>query len=321
MSVIAAFVYRDGHKVRAASLTPGGLALEEGEFLWIGLHEPTKQEFEVLVDCFGLHPLAVEDALTAHQLPKLEVYGKEVFLVALTAERKGDRIDYGETHVFLGQNHIITIRHGSSRGHAPLRSYLEALPEQLAQGPDRVLHAIIDFIVDAYMPIVDGIEDSVLEMEQAALERFMSRHDTMRLFHLRRQLLKFYRLVGPMEDMATRLYQWDVPAIGMEVRPYFRDVADQVRRVAGRTSALLDIVTSVFDMSNLLEQQRQGVITRKLAAWAAILATPTAIAGIYGMNFQHMPELQWTYGYPAALIGMGLICLGLYAMFKRSHWL
>lgn len=321
MSVIAAGVYRDGHKVRSASLTPEGLTLEEGEFLWIGLHEPTKDEFEALVDCFGLHPLAVEDALSAHQLPKLEVYGKEVFLVALTAERKGDQIDYGETHVFLGDNHIITIRHGSSRGHAPLRTYMEALPEQLAQGPDRVLHAIVDFIVDAYMPIVDGIEDNVLEMEQAALERFMSRNDTMRLFHLRRQLLKFSRLVGPMEDLAARLYQWEVPSIGQEVRPYFRDVADQVRRVAGRTSALLDIVSSVFDMSNLLEQQRQGVITRKLAAWAAILATPTAIAGIYGMNFEYMPELKSTFGYPVALIGMGLICTWLYLMFKRSKWL
>lgn len=321
MSVVAAYVYREGKRVREASLTPEGLALNAGEFLWIGLFEPTAEEFESLVHCFGLHPLAVEDALSAHQLPKIEVYGDEMFIIALTADRHGDHIAYGETHIFLGLNHIITIRHGSGRGHTPVRYYLEALPEQLMQGPDKVLHALLDFIADGYMPIVDAIEDSVLEIEQVALDRFLSRADTTRLFHLRRQLLKFYRLAGPMEDMANRLHQWDLPVIGREVRPYFRDVADQLRRVAGRTSALLDIVSSVFDVSSLLEQQRQGVITRKLAAWAAILATPTAIAGIYGMNFEHMPELKWSLGYPMALLGMLVICSGLFWMFKRSRWL
>lgn len=321
MSLVAAYAYREGKRVREVSLTPDGLAHNEGEFLWIGLFEPTADEFDALVHCFGLHPLAVEDALSAHQLPKIEIYGDELFLVALTAERHGDQIEYGETHIFLGPNHIITIRHGSGRGHTPVRAYLEAMPDQLMQGPDRVLHALLDFIVDGYMPIVDDIEDSALEIEQVALDRFLSRADTTRLFHLRRQLLKFYRLAGPMEDMANRLHQWNLPSIGQEVRPYFRDVADQLRRVAGRTSALLDIVSSVFDVSSLLEQQRQGVITRKLAAWAAILATPTAIAGIYGMNFEFMPELKWTYGYAMALGGMAIICGGLYAMFRRARWL
>ncbi|WP_292054853.1 MULTISPECIES: magnesium and cobalt transport protein CorA [unclassified Brevundimonas] len=321
MSIVASYVYRDGKCVRPAPLTPEGLELAKGEFLWIGMHEPSADEFGSLIDCFGLHPLAVEDALSAHQLPKLEVYGDELFVVALTAEWHDDSIVYGETHMFVGSNHIITIRHGSGRGHKPLRDYLEAFPEQMAQGPDRVLYAVLDFIVVGYMPIVDAIEDSVLETEHVALDRFLSRSDATNLFQLRRQLLKFYRLAGPMEDMVKRLYLWDLPVIGPEVRPYFRDVADQVRRVAGRTSALLDIVSSVFDVSSLLEQQRQGVITRKLAAWAAILATPTAIAGIYGMNFRLMPELNWTYGYPAALLLMLAVCAGLFASFKRSGWL
>jgi magnesium transporter len=321
MSVVAAYIYRDGQRVREASLTPDGLKMDEDEFLWIGLFEPTADEFESLINCFGLHPLAVEDALSAHQLPKIEVYGSELFIVALTAERHGDHIEYGETHFFVGPNHIITIRHGSGREHSPIRRYLEALPEELMQGPDRVLHALLDFIAEGYMPIVDAIEDSVLEIEQMALDRFLSRADTTRLFYLRRQLLKFFRLTGPMEDMVKRLHLWDLPAIGMEVRPYFRDVADQLRRVAGRTSALLDIVSSVFDVSSLLEQQRQGIITRKLAAWAAILATPTAIAGIYGMNFDYMPELKWSFGYPLVLGAMLTICGGLYLLFKRSRWL
>jgi magnesium transporter len=180
---------------------------------------------------------------------------------------------------------------------------------------------VLDFIVDAYVPIVDDIEDSVLEMEQQALDSFLSRADIKRLFKLRRELLKFSRVLGPMEEVANRLQSLDLPCIDREVRPYFRDVADHVRRVSSRAASLRDILASVFEVSNLLEQQRQGVITRKLAAWAAILATPTAVAGIYGMNFEHMPELRWTYGYPAVMGLIFTICLGLYITFKRTKWL
>ncbi|AYG94737.1 magnesium and cobalt transport protein CorA [Brevundimonas naejangsanensis] len=321
MSVVASYVYKDGKRVRAAPLTDQGLALAEGEYLWIGLHEPTDEEFDVLVRRFHLHPLAVEDALTAHQIPKLEVYGSELFIVARTAQAKGDRILYGETHVFVGPSYVITIRHGSARAHTQLRAQLEASPHQLRHGADFILHAVLDFIVDGYVPIVDAIEDSVLEMEQVALDRFLSRADITRLFHLRRELVKFSRVLGPMEEVANKLQSLDLPCIDREVRPYFRDVADHVRRVASRAAALRDILASVFEVSNLLEQQRQGVITRKLAAWAAILATPTAVAGIYGMNFDHMPELRWTYGYPAAMGLIAVICLGLYVTFKRTKWL
>ena len=179
----------------------------------------------------------------------------------------------------------------------------------------------MDFIVDAYVPIVDDIEDSVLEMEQRALDSFLSRADIKRLYQLRRELLKFSRVLGPMEEVANKLQSLDLPCIDREVRPYFRDVADHVRRVSSRAASLRDILASVFEVSNLLEQQRQGVITRKLAAWAAILATPTAVAGIYGMNFEHMPELRWTYGYPAVMGLIFAICVGLYITFKRTKWL
>ena len=321
MSVVASYVYKDGKRVREAPLTDQGLALAEGEYLWIGLHEPSDDEFDVLVRRFHLHPLAVEDALTAHQIPKLEVYGSELFIVARTAQAKGDRILYGETHVFVGPNYVITIRHGSARAHTQLRAQLEASPHQLKHGPDFILHGVLDFIVDGYIPIIDAIEDKVLEMEQVALDSFLSRADITRLFQLRRELLKFSRVLGPMEEVCVKLQSLDLPCIDREVRPYFRDVADHVRRVASRAAGLRDILASVFEVSNLLEQQRQGVITRKLAAWAAILATPTAVAGIYGMNFEHMPELRWTYGYPAVLALIVAICIGLYVTFKRSKWL
>lgn len=321
MSVVASYVYKDGKRVRAAPLTDQGLVLGEGEYLWIGLHEPSDEEFDVLVRRFHLHPLAVEDALTAHQIPKLEVYGSELFIVARTAQAKGDRILYGETHVFVGPNYVITIRHGSARAHTQLRAQLEASPHQLRHGPDFILHGVLDFIVDGYIPIIDAIEDKVLEMEQVALDSFLARDDITRLFQLRRELVKFSRVLGPMEEVCVKLQSLDLPCIDREVRPYFRDVADHVRRVASRAAALRDILASVFEVSNLLEQQRQGVITRKLAAWAAILATPTAVAGIYGMNFEHMPELRWTYGYPAVLALIVAICIGLYITFKRTRWL
>jgi magnesium transporter len=321
MSVVASYIYKDGKRVREAPLTDEGLRLQPGEYLWIGLYEPTSEEFEALVRRFHLHPLAVEDALAAHQMPKIEVYGGELFIVARTAQKADDAIWYGETHVFVGPRYVITIRHGSARAHTQLRAQLEASPLQLKHGADFILHGVLDFIVDAYVPIVDDIEDSVLEMEQQALDSFLSRADIKRLFQLRRELLKFSRVLGPMEEVANRLQSLDLPCIDREVRPYFRDVADHVRRVSSRAASLRDILASVFEVSNLLEQQRQGVITRKLAAWAAILATPTAVAGIYGMNFDHMPELRWTYGYPAVMGLIFAVCLGLYITFKRTKWL
>ena len=321
MSVVASYIYKDGKRVREAPLTDEGLRLQPGEYLWIGLYEPTSEEFEALVRRFHLHPLAVEDALAAHQMPKIVVYGGELFIVARTAQKADDAIWYGETHVFVGPRYVITIRHGSARAHTQLRAQLEASPLQLKHGADFILHGVLDFIVDAYVPIVDDIEDSVLEMEQRALDSFLSRADIKRLFQLRRELLKFSRVLGPMEEVANKLQSLDLPCIDREVRPYFRDVADHVRRVSSRAASLRDILASVFEVSNLLEQQRQGVITRKLAAWAAILATPTAVAGIYGMNFEHMPELRWTYGYPAVMGLIFAVCLGLYITFKRTKWL
>ncbi|GAA0203192.1 magnesium transporter [Brevundimonas nasdae] len=321
MSVVASYVYKDGKRLREAPLTQAGLRLKPGEFVWIGLHDPTDEEFDVLVQRYRLHPLAVEDALAAHQMPKVEVYGRELFVVARTAARIDERIAYGETHIFVGDDHVISIRHGSSRAHKTLRAQLEASPDELKRGPDFVLHGILDFIVDAYAPIVDESEDAVLEMEQKTLDAFLSRVEIRRLFTLRRELLKFRRIMGPMEEVTRRLQSLDLPCIDADVRPYFRDVSDHVQRVNSRLGGLNDILSSVFEVANLLEQQRQGGITRKLASWAALLAVPTAIAGIYGMNFEFMPELHWRYGYYGAIALMAAICTGLFITFKKTKWL
>ena len=320
MSVVAAYVYRDGVRVREASLGVDEV-LAPGEFVWIGLVEPDQAELARLQRRFSLHPLAVEDAFKAHQSPKVEAYGDQLFVVTKTAHLGPDRIEYGETDIFVGEGHIITVRHGSARAHTDLRAQLEASPGLLRHGVDYVLHAVLDFIVDGYFPIVDAIEEKVLEMERYALDAFLSRAEVLRIFALRRELMRFKRVLGPMEEVASRLEHHEMPCIDWDVRPYFRDVYDHVRRVASLVEALRDVLSSVFEASSLMEQQRQGAITRRLAAWAAILAVPTAIAGIYGMNFEVMPELKWRYGYLMVIVAIVAICLGLYAQFKRSKWL
>lgn len=322
MSLIAATAYKAGHPVRVLDLSsPDALIPREGEFVWIGLAEPDEDELRRLQSAFGLHPLAVEDALHARQTPKVEIYGDQLFVVAKTAHLEGDRIAYGETDFFVGRHHLITVRHGSARAHTELRAQLEATPGLLAHGVDYVLHAVLDFIVDGYMPIVDQIEEELQAIEQRALDAFLSRSEITRIFALRRSLMKFKKMLGPMAQMAGALEHHDLPCIDREVRMYFRDVHDHVQRTEILVDGLREVLTSVFEIASLLEQQRQGVITRQLAAWAAILAVPTAIAGIYGMNFEHMPELKWAYGYPSVIGGIVLVCGLLYRRFKKASWL
>ena len=322
MSVVAASLYRNGKLVGPVSLDePIRCAADRSEFVWIGLFEPSEAELRRLQDLYGLHALAVEDALTAHQLPKLDIYGDQLFVVARTAHFDGGHIAYGETSVFVGETFVITVRHGSERAHSGLRQQLEASPGLLQHGVDYVLHAILDFIVDGYLPIVEEIEEDVLETEQRALDAFLNREEIRRLFTLRRELIRFQRVLGPMHEVCNRLTHLALPSLDPEVRPYFQDVLDHVRRVETRVGGLREILTSVFEAANLLEQQRQGAITRQLAAWAAILAVPTAIAGIYGMNFTNMPELQMKYAYFVVLGVIAALCVGLFLQFKRVGWL
>lgn len=321
MTVVASYIYSNGKRGRAVSIDEPRPPLTGNDFVWIGLHEPAAEELEKLAKTYGLHELAVEDAVNAHQVPKVEAYGDQLFVVAKTAYLDGDKIKYGETAIFVGQHHIISVRHGSARGHAEVRALLEASPQLLIQGPDYVLHGIIDFIVDGYLPTVQTIEDRVLEMEQKMLANFLEREQIRRLFRLRRQLILFGRILGPMSEVAGKLVNLDLPCLDKKAKPFFRDVLDHVRRVESMVGGLREVITSVFEASNLLEQQRQGVITRQLASWAAILAVPTAVAGIYGMNFENMPELKTEYGYYVVLGAIVALCGVLYYRFKKVGWL
>jgi magnesium transporter len=326
LTVIAARIYRDGRLLSEADAVTATPKLEQkDDFVWIGLHEPDDALLQAISKNFGLHELAVEDALDPRHLPKMESYGDHLFVVARTLHLEGDdgqsRIAYGNTALFVGRNFIITVRHGSDRGHAPIRTQLEATPWLLKNGPDYVLHAILDFIVDGYFEVIDLAEEQVLAMEDRALDSFLDRAQTARLFTMRRDLFRLTRILGPMEDLANRFINIDLPQIDSNIDPYFRDLADHVRRVNYRVAGLRDTLTGVIETSGLLEQQRQGAITRQLAAWAAILAVPTAIAGIYGMNFEYLPEKDWKYGYFVVLGVMFSICAILFYRFKRSGWL
>ncbi|CAN7246324.1 magnesium/cobalt transporter CorA [Caulobacter sp. LjRoot300] len=322
MSVVAAYVYKDGVRTREVNLDEDdALATRPGEFVWIGLYEPTQAEMARLQARFKLHPLAIEDALNAHQRPKAEVYGRELFVVARTAQLVEAQIAYGETAIFVGQGHLITVRHGSARAHTELRAQLEASPTLLAKGSDYVLHAVLDFVVDGYLPIIQALEDEVLDIERRTLEAFLSHAEVKRLFHVRRDLIRFKRVLSPMAEVCGRLEHLETPCLDDDVRPYFRDVLDHTQKVEGMVDALREVITSVFEAASLLEQQRQSAITRKLAAWAAILAVPTAVAGIYGMNFEHMPELRWAWGYPAVMAAIAGVIGWLYVRFKKNGWL
>jgi magnesium transporter len=322
VTVVAAYLYRNGERVREIGIDEKvDCADEKSEFVWIGIADPDESEMRTLQATYGLHPLAVEDATKADQLPKVDIYDDQLFVVARTAHLENDQIAYGETAIFVGHSHIISVRHGSARAHTALRADLEAVPTALVHGVDYVLHAILDFIVDGYLPMVESIEDEVLAMERQTLDHFLGRDEITRIFSLRRELIRFQRILVPMGEVASKFVRMEMPCIDDQARPYFSDVLDHVRRVQSMVDDLREVLTSVFEFSNLLEQQRTGAITRQLAAWAAILAVPTAIAGIYGMNFEHMPELKTQYGYFVVLGVIGVLCTGLFLWFKRTKWL
>ncbi len=322
MGVIAARVYRNGKLSREVDIDDFELdGLAEDEFVWIGLVEPGSEEMAALQQRFGLHPLAVEDAVKAHELPKVDVYEDQLFVVARTAHREDHHVRFGETHIFAGRQHIITVRHGADYGYAELRRRLQEAPDLLKHGVDYVLHAVLDHIVDEYQPIVREIEKEVFELETHALETFLEREEVARIFMLRRDLMKFQNVLGPMADVAGKLEHLESPVIDDAVRPYFGDVLDHVRVVLTMAGGLRDLLSSIFEVSALLEQQRLGATTRKLAAWAALLAVPTAIAGIYGMNFEYMPELKWHYGYFIVLGVIAVLCGTLFIQFRRAKWI
>lgn len=320
MTIVAARRYRQGKALAGNALAAEKPATDR-EFDWIGVVDPSADDMSLLAERFGLHHLAVEDALTPRHPPKAEAYGDQLFVIARTAAQgEDDAIAYGQTAIFLGATFIITVRQGNLRAHVDLRAQLEAHAARLREGPDFVLHALLDFIVAGYDPLLETLEQTAEDMEEGAIDRFPEEVHIRRIFRLRRVLRRLEGTARRMEETAVKLAEMELPAIDPRARPYFRDVDDHARRVVYRVHGLLDTLGNIIEVASLLEQSRQGAITRQLASWAAILAVPTAIAGIYGMNFEFMPELTWRYGYAAVLGGIATVCGLLFWRFRKIGW-
>jgi magnesium transporter len=308
----------------------GELSLDEARqaasapdsFVWISLHDPDAQEIESVASEFDLHPLAVEDAIVAHQRPKIDTYRGLMFVVLKPARYVDHQevVKLGEIMLFVGEKFIITVGHGSAGNHGEVRERIEEEPEELRRGPSGVLHAIIDKVVDDYFPVVEGVEVDIEEVEGEVFSDSRT-NPAQRIYKLKREVLEFYGATAPLTDPLDRLVQDENPLMNDDVRPYFRDVHDHLLRVVGRIDGFRDLLTSVLTANHTQVSVRQNEYTRTITAWVAIAAVPTVIGAIYGMNFHHMPELSWRFGYPYAIALIATVCIYLYWRFKKAGWL
>ncbi|QPK65686.1 magnesium/cobalt transporter CorA [Methylomonas sp. LL1] len=290
-------------------------------FIWLGLREPNPQLLAKIQDVFGLHELAVEDAHSAHQRPKIEEYGDSLFIVLHTAILVNEGIEFGETHFFVGNHFLVTVRHGASLSHSKVRARCEALPHQMAKGPGFALYAIMDFIVDNYMPILDGLQLRFDALESAIFTHHPSRQTMEGLYELKRELIQMQGVIMPVTDICNVLMHSNEINIPMDVRLYFRDIADHITRIDRAIDGMREMLIAAMQVHLTFETVRQNEVVKRLAGWGAILAIPTMLFSLYGMNFRHMPELDWEYSYPLVVIGVLIGSLLLYWRLRRAGWL
>ncbi|MRR11624.1 magnesium/cobalt transporter CorA [bacterium] len=322
--VIASRAYLRGVRVADVPISGISSALAHPDwFLWIGLYEPSEELLKSVQDALGLHDLAVEDAHTAHQRTKLDTYDDSLFLVLRTVrlEDAPRRLEFGETHVFVSTRYLVSVRHGSLKSHLGVRARCEAVPAQLARGSGFVLHALMDFIVDQYFPVVEVLEKELHALEQEIFAGRFRSAITSRLYRLMRDLVSIKRAVSPLIDVSSHLARVECPVIPAETRPYFQDVNDHVLRINELIDTVHQLSATALNAHLALASVSQNEDTKRLAAWAAILAVPTMIAGLYGMNFENIPEIHWRFGYPVAMVFMSVACALLYRGFRKSGWL
>ena len=301
---------------------------DEG-FVWLGLHEPTDQEFAGIAQLFDLHPLAVEDAVDAHQRPKLERYGETLFAVFKTVcyvehtelTATSEVVNTGEIMVFVGREFVITVRHGRHGSLGPLREGLEAEPQQLAKGPAAVLHAIADHVVDDYLRVTDAVQADIDQVETDVFATNGARADPGRIYQLKRELLELKRAVAPLHRPLQELATRPIRVIDPEIQAYFRDVSDHQIRATEQIAAFDELLNSILQAHLAQVTVAQNEDMRRITAWAAVIAVPTMVCGVYGMNFDHMPELRWQFGYPLVVGLISVACLTLYRSFRRNGWL
>ncbi|MFI1352058.1 magnesium and cobalt transport protein CorA [Streptomyces sp. NPDC020898] len=331
-AVVNCVAYEDGVRIPAGQdLVDAVRRVRKSDdgFVWLGLHEPTDQEFAGIAQLFDLHPLAVEDAIDAHQRPKLERYGDTLFAVFKTVcyvehtelTATSEVVNTGEIMVFVGQDFVITVRHGRHGSLGPLREGLEGDPQQLAKGPAAVLHAIADHVVDDYLQVTDSVQADIDQVETDVFAANGARVDPGRIYQLKRELLELKRAVAPLHRPLQELATRPIRVIDPEIQAYFRDVSDHQLRATEQIAAFDELLNSILQAHLAQVTVAQNEDMRKITAWAAMIAVPTMVCGVYGMNFEHMPELRWQFGYPMVIGLISVVCLALYRSFRRNGWL
>lgn len=290
-------------------------------FVWVGLYEPDAPLLLKMQEEFSLHHLAVEDALNAHQRPKVEQYGESLFLVLHTAQVVKGRIEFGETSIFFGPRYLLTVRHGASMPFAPARERCENNPKLMQLGPSYALYAVLDATVDNYFPIVEEFREELNELEKGIFAETYSRETIQRLYDLKRDLTRLRLAVSPLQDMLNALMRSHPTLVPKEVGVYLRDVHDHVVRVNEAVDTMREMLTAAMSVNLSLVTVAQGEIVKRLAGWAALLAAPTLLTSWYGMNFRHMPELAGRYSYWMVMAATVVVCTGLYLLLKRARWL
>ncbi|HVL85229.1 MAG TPA: magnesium and cobalt transport protein CorA [Pseudonocardia sp.] len=334
--IVDCAVYVDGFRLPGRWTHDAALAevrRRDDGFVWIGLHEPDGDQITGIADAFGLHELAVEDAVHAHQRPKLERYDDTLFMVLKTVCYLGpagqrpaeptaahEIVETGEIMAFVGRDFVVTVRHGNHSGLHDVRRRLEADPEQLALGPAAVLHAVADRVVDTYLDVTEAIEDDIDGMEAEVFSP-RSTMDAEQIYVMKREVLELRRAVQPLVGPVRKLAEGYSALVPHEVRSYFRDVDDHLTTVAERVGGFNELLTTLVDAVLAKITMRQNGDVRKITAYAAMISVPTMVAGLYGMNFTHMPELEWRYGYPLVLAVIATLCLTLFRVFRRNQWL
>lgn len=320
-------VYRNGERVAVDCRPQDYATLRDqaqgaGDFVWVGLHQPGQAELDRVAEAFGLHHLAVEDAVKAHQRPKLERYGDHIFLILKTLwyVDEEDAVETGEISMFVGSDFVITVRHGEGGALHSARTYLEQRSKVLTHGPSAVIYAVCDSVVDAYSEVVDELEADVDEVEESVFSPART-NDSVRIYTLKREIAEVRRAVLPLREPMRRFASGLVPGIDEDAAPFFRDVADHLARASEIIDNLDALLSTAFDAHLARISVQQNDDMRKISAGVGLVAAPTLIAGVYGMNFDHMPELHWMLGYPFALLLMVMTSSALWVFFKKSGWL
>jgi len=315
-------VYAGGRRLRDIAIKEIGEVLAStDDFVWLGLVEPDEKLMRSVQEAFSLHDLAVEDAHRAHQRPKVEAYGDCLFVALHTVQLIGGDVHFGETHLFVAPRYVVSVRHGASASYTPVRERCERAPELMAKGPGFILYAIMDFVVDNYMPIVDALEDELEAVEDQIFKVSYRRKTTERLYHLKRRVTALRRAVLPLLEVSNQVGRSGSSLIPEDTQPYFRDVHDHVQRINEATENMREMLATALHVNLSLVSVGQNEVVKRLAGWGAILAVPTMVASLYGMNFEHMPELHWQYGYPVVVGITAVACLVLYRRLKRADWL